>query len=585
MKRLRAPSPVWLPALYLAGVGAFGILVGSWAWRDHFTMLYGNDWGILHRYYSMPLGEWLFSPAAGHRLPVTLLLLAADLELLSGRMHLLVVASLVTTLATVWILRTGLRASDPEGTPLAWVAYGFACFCLLWSGGSFNFLWGLNQGSTLATFWLLLALSLLARYHAQGRINRALPAGAAVAAALATYSQGMGFGTWASILAIAIVGRFGWRVLACFALAAAVTIGLFTIGLSERESSVGGLLEFLVGRPVRALTFVAAFVGSAPARVWTAWGVAPESLHASSVLAGAAGLLGALAYGLLLLGRRSPARPRELFAVGLLVFAPVGAIVVARLRLPFGPEQAVAQRFVCWSVLFWIGVVWALLSFALEKAWSPRKIAVGTLATAVLSMSMLPAMDDMRNLHEQRRRYLRTVRVALWLGLMRAPFILGATGTRTQRLALDVYPVAERLREAGKSLYADPRHELPGTVLAERFEVGTGCRGSWRTDRTFSLDGRLNLIARGRAWDETRGAPAGLVLLTDGSGTIRGLGTMGAILRRKTPVPEDPSTWLGLVADVSEPKRYSAYAVIDDGAVACRLSRRERGRRGSGPGR
>ena len=429
MKPLRAPSLSWLPALYLVGVGAFGILVGYRAWRDHFTMPYGNDWPILHRYYSMPLGEWLFAAESGHRFPVTLLVLAADLELLSGRMHLLVVASLVTTLASVWILRIGLRASDPDGAPLAWVAYGFACFCLLWSGGSFNFLWGLNQGSTLATFWLLLALSLLARYQAEGRINRALPAGAAVAAALATYSQGMGFGTWGSILAIAIVGRFGWRILAGFALAAAVTIGLFTIGLSERESSVGGLLEFLVGQPVRAFTFVAAFVGSAPARVWTAWGVAPESLHSSSVLAGAAGLLGALAYGLLLLGRRSPARPRELFAVGLLVFVPVGAIMVARLRLSFGPEQAVAMRFVCWSVLFWIGVVWALLSFALEKAWSPRKIAVGTLATAVLSVSMLPAMDDMRNVHEERRRYLQTVRVALWLGLERAPFILGAPGT------------------------------------------------------------------------------------------------------------------------------------------------------------
>ncbi len=124
MKPLRAPSLAWVPAFYLAGVGAFGILVGYRAWRDHFTMPYGNDWAILHGYYSMPLGEWLFSPESGHRIPVTLLVLAADLELLSGHMHLLVVASLVTTLASVWILRIGLRASDPDGAPLSWVAYG-----------------------------------------------------------------------------------------------------------------------------------------------------------------------------------------------------------------------------------------------------------------------------------------------------------------------------------------------------------------------------------------------------------------------------------------------------------------------------
>src|SRR3970282_413663 len=96
--------------IYLGLVVAFVLAVSAVALRDHLTLLFVDDWRVLDRYQSLPLLEYLVTPQHGHYLPATLALFALDHELLGGRMHLLVAASLVCVGLTAALLYQAFRS-------------------------------------------------------------------------------------------------------------------------------------------------------------------------------------------------------------------------------------------------------------------------------------------------------------------------------------------------------------------------------------------------------------------------------------------------------------------------------------------
>ncbi|MCZ6784294.1 MAG: hypothetical protein O7G30_13385, partial [Proteobacteria bacterium] len=347
--------------LYLTGVAAFLVVASSVAIRDHLTIPIFDDWRILDSYFSTPLLDWLVAPQNGHHVPLTLLLFALDYEWFGGRMHLLTVASVFCAWVTSVVLFLGLWISRGVGDPLSRALFGFVCFAFFWAAGSYDLLWGMNQGSVLARLLLFLALScamaLRRRLSEADGAGLWLPAAAVSVGLLATFSHGMGFAVWISLVAVSLAGRLPWRVTFVFVAAGAVSLAIYLLGI-EGGPEIASAGDALL-RPVDLLEFTVAFIGAPVAVTLTGLGaLAPESVYFASRWFGGVGLAAGAG---LLLARRCRVGPWLEFSLGPMTFAVAGAAMVALVRLPnFPPEQSVDLRFLGWSSLYWIGVIVAV---------------------------------------------------------------------------------------------------------------------------------------------------------------------------------------------------------------------------------
>ena len=74
---------------------------------------------------------------------------------------------------------------------------------------------------------------------------------------------------------------------------------------------------------------------------------------------------------------------------------------------------------------------------------------------------------------------------------------------------------------------------------------------------------------------ESAKGPPSFVAITDSAGTVRGLGSFTRTRDARWSGGIQRHRWRGFIADFDASERYRAYAVVTEGALACRL----RGRR------
>lgn len=541
--------------------------------RDHYTVPNGDDWRILDTFFSRPLVNWLFADQVGHRIPVTFFLIFLDYHLWLGKMHLVVIAALVCAWIAAGALYIGFRTGADLRSPLSRTLFAFALFGLFWAGSCHDFVWGANQGSQLATMWFLISLALLAVY--QRRRDRsadgsagALPLGAGLAALLATFSHGMGAASWASLTVLSVVGRFPRKVVVGLLLGAILSVAAYSVGLKHTPGgSFSWYPVILQNAPLPIFKFMVTLLGGTT--IWVTDGLVsiPNKRRFSVGLgAGAIELLALVVYTLILLRRRSRPAAGELFSLGLMVFPVAGGFLVAVNRV-WSPDSAVDERFVTWTTLFWLGAASAVSTMMSQKG---RRGALGIGLIWMLSLSMIPALNAARAA-QARTRSLLAMRSVMQLAGVQWDQLAGANFILSPDY---VYRVSARLRRDRRSVFADPRADLPGAALDTRFvhAPDTRCSGVIRVFREIPTRGEPGAQVFGGAWDVSENKAPASIVLTDSAGVIRGLGIFSPYAG---PGPKEAATgslWVGFVAGFDRSGPYTAYGVLDDGRTVCRLA-------------
>jgi hypothetical protein len=564
-------------------VGAFGAGAALLALRDHFDVLFVDDWRILDHYASRGLLQYLFGSENGHRLPLTLALFAIDYEWLGGRMRLLVLASIACMALTAGLLWRAFRRDGALGNALGTGALGFACFCLFWAASCNDLLRGLYQMNLQAVALAVFALGALARVDPSRIRNGRWELGLALLASLlATLSQAAGAASWAALVAVAVVRRFPWRIVGGLAATGAAVMGIFAATQPPHPKiSFGDSLAFATERPFVLAGYTLAFVGAAPARVAiglglgapvpgspkrTAWREHTRDLGRIAVGFGAAGAAIFLCVAVRRRLRSGPSAALDDLSVGLMAFGLAAALLVAFARAVIaGPAAVVQPRFVTWSTLFWIGAACALVPRAGRRAAAPLAW-IAVLAFPLASLGMLPALREAREFHATTRSQAARLTLSLLLGLRQDEL---ARNVSLEDAEL-VYRVASRLESEGRWPFQGPLFRLRGAALGDRFSTAEPCTGG--VDRVRAI-GSIGSAAVSGWIARTRGAESlRFVVLADTARIVRGIADPASVPPRHAEgLGERRVGWTGFISDYDPAQRYVAYAVLGDPGSACPL--------------
>lgn len=563
--RRAASVLTWTYVLFVAG---FAIHTSCWSFLNRHTLPYFDDWGFLDDMFSTPLHRWVFADKSGHRLPLTRFLFFLDHSWFGGEMRLLAAATLLCAWLAAVAFYVGFGAGESARAPSSRAFLAFGVFLLFWSGGCFDFLWGLNQGSQMARMWLLVAVGALAVDYERRRRRQAGGAGPATAAGLAsllaTFSQPMGAATWASVNVLSIASRMRLAMVAGLFAAALASIGAYRYGMSGRVSPA-------LGYPLLLLPFSLRFLGTPVAEVAAGLGwIGREGYADLAYASGVIALIGLALYALLLWRGRRVLGARDLVALGLMVFAVAGSALVGANRA-FWPGQAMSIRYVTWTSVFWIGAACAVSSGLGAKA---RESSVAIVLLWLLSLAMLPALDKARAMHAKNRAET-SLRAAMLLSGVQWDLL--ARADMDPASSAITYRVTDRLRRDRLGFFAGGRGDLPGSRIGERFEPADASRCTGMVQVVRGVGSRRPaVVVYGRAWDVNEARPPTFVLMADSAGVIRGVGEMMPIAAAEhadaTPQARAAGKpWAGFIDGFDGSKTYLAYAVLADGRTICAL--------------
>jgi hypothetical protein len=576
----------WSSLVYLAAVAFFVAEVFWHALSAHYTVPNRDDWRILDDLFSTGALDWIFTDQNGHWIPGTLALLLLDYTWFGGQMHVLAVASVFCVAVGIAVV---VRLFAPEGgrsDPSTLATVGLAVFLLAWGAARHDLVWGANQGTLMAAMWTLLSFSTLCRWLEQRRTAGAatrprLLVVAMLAATAATFSQGIGFSSFAGLLVMAVAARASLLLVASLVAYAGAVLLLYRVGIEPVMSTSMRAYGVLAAADPLALGEAAlAFVGSPLGAILAACGLVRDvTRYETALLCGFVALAGLALVALFTRARPEAPTARQLFAIGLATTAVAGGLMVALNRV-FLPETAIHVRFATWSSLFFVGLVAAVPG----RTARPRGGWV-QLATVVACVSVsglaLPALERERGLQADRRDRLAVLNAMHVLGIRwdreSGGTLLGASADRT-------YRVLARLRRDGKSIFGTPLAALPGSRLDARATLADENRCSGAVTSTSDIRSRDGgaLAVSGFARDQRRDAPVEQVVVTNRDGVIVGLGVpvrAGAAFPAAS-LPAEDFPWTGYVAGASA-RAYTAFGLVDGGRVACSLGavlRRDRRR-------
>lgn len=402
-----------LLAAGLAAVALATIMLAGW--RDPFA----DQWRMLPDYLTRPFPDNVLFLENGHRPILPGLVRVAELAWLGGGQALQLAIGALAALATVLLLaRIALTDRSVDAGRRA-LAVALIAGLVFWLGNGRYLLHG-NESvhGYLLTACLAGALALLTTAQAPGA---ARVAGAAVLALLATFCFGPGLAAFGALVMLALIQRRP-RVALALAAAAGLTLALYL--LLPAADGVRGVIAI---RPLATAQLAAAWLASLwihllqpvldveashalpglVARAAAPFAAAWESRFGDVWRQhGLATLVGAIGIGYLLAASVRSWRDRDggrlrLTGLGLAWFALGVAGLVALARLDYfavHPDQLLAQRYLPWSCLFWLGLLLAALAapgaaphagraVAARRAIAPA-LAVFALAAIVVSTPM-----------------------------------------------------------------------------------------------------------------------------------------------------------------------------------------------------
>jgi hypothetical protein len=542
--------------------------------RDHGATLNRDDARILLDMYALPFFEWVFSGQAGHRVPLTLLLFAADYHWLDGEKHLLVLASIVTLGLALGVLWLACRSGRGLASPLSQLVFAAVCLGLFWAASIYNLLCGVCHANTVVLLFGFASLGLLVRHALDHHRSSDGPGWtlplALVAGVCATFGMAQGIAIWPALLAVAILARLplrslGWILLTTVVVAAGVGS---SIAQSTASHATVSPIEAVLFHPLKLVRFAATLIGGLGDVMARQVGLDEIEVGPQSAVIGMAGLILFAGHARWVRRHARLANSQDLLALGIMAFATVVALGIALTRLfAIGPQQALHTRFLDWSALFWAGAFLSLAAFGRRSQRPAVWLAAGATLILVTSSILVAAH------HGQRRELMLKQEAADDAALA---IFLGVDGAwekaKIHRGTEEEYrQVLGALERDGKGLYADARRTWIGQPLEPLFRVEPArCKGGLHA--LIAPNNMKRDEKRLRGWVQTRGqggTPESIVLTND-KGVIRGLGNVRREYRPRGP---GESTWTAWVTRSWRKKSYSVFVVLDDGRTACPIGK------------
>jgi len=337
--------------------------------RNHVDMPFWDDWFVTTdvlikaKIGTLTVHD-IVTQVNESRLAVPRLLFLAIGLLSDGRIHLQLVVTFLLACLISWALFQLIRRSLPAApAPLTLGLSLMVNLVLFTPMHGENWLWASQVICFLPAACLAVAILLLGSDLGTAK---KLAAGG-ILCTLATFSYSNGLVTWVAAAPV-VIALLGWRYLAVWGGLLAVNVGVYLHGFSAPK---GQMLEGIL-HPVRALEYFLAFLGAplALGRLRLAQVVGVVLLSLTAILA---------AY-LWRERKDGPLRKRVLPWVSLALYAVASATLAAAGRSAFGVEQALARRYVSFSIYLLIALV-PLVAIVAQDALAKRALS-GTRATA-----------------------------------------------------------------------------------------------------------------------------------------------------------------------------------------------------------
>jgi|GEM_PF-59524 len=527
----------------------------------------------------------------GHRPILPALLRIAEIHWLAADQWLQIGAGCAALLLALAVMvATILREATLSAVNRA-AACLFVVLALLWLGNARM----LMHGNELAHVYFVMLFSVLAmaamrRACVRGSIAWSLLA--ALCCVGATFSFGTGIASFFAIAAIGIVLGARWRVLVPILAILISTLGIYLFVLpaagAARASLAfdpidvpGHLLRWLSSPWMHAwlgysdpaldpsLATSAAFrhgtggVMAAAARA-LATSLGDDAVAWESRIVGAAGVCGYVLIALHGWRKRALLGRTRVLAFGLSTFALVaGALVCVNRAQAWTavPSQVLADRYLPWSCLFWLGLALYACGGARDRK-RDYAFAAGALVSA---LALLPSDRVFAGWSATVHRNVQQSAVAAQLGIwdpLRFP-----DGDDARRA--DVLDTLERLRRQHLSMYSEPAYALieKGWTAAAPIPSTTPDAGA-RILREFDDTLGLRRVAAFEGWlPHIEHLPRNPVIcVVDASGKLRGLAKTSFIGPEKKTLRLNRPRKRGFDGYVLDPQAGEALRVVVLGA-------------------
>lgn len=418
-----------IAALVLVAVGLLTIVDAGW--RDP----YADQWRMYPFYLELPFPANVLQLENGHRPILPGLVRVAELSWLNGSQTLQLTIGALAALFTVLVLASIALRDQGLSAARRWLAVALMAAAIFWLGNGRFLLHG-NESvhGYLLTALLAAALALLLRSQvvrvtcsdtsvnvppASSRLPRVLIA--CLCAAAASFCFGPGIAAFGAVGLLLLFerdanGGIRFASLACLAIFLVATV-LAYLALPD----AGGVRNVLHLEPLRNLRDASTWLASMwvhllqplhdpqAARAlpgWLATPLAPiaQTWHALFgslwLQPGPATALGLIAITYVIaatgvsLYRPAHAGPTRRCGLALAWFAMGVAGLVALSRMEYfsaHPDQILAQRYLPWSCLFWLGLLLTALATPSQRPWQRRWPLPLSAALVIAALVSTPA--------------------------------------------------------------------------------------------------------------------------------------------------------------------------------------------------
>ena len=505
------------------------LLAGLWfVWFASPRVPYADSYRFLSTFDALPFPQDALAADNGHREVLTNLVRIAEFEWFGASQWLQTATGGLALLGAVALLANAWRGTG--GTARA------AAACLIavgvfWLGNTRK----LAHGSELAhlgpiVLYLVLGLRSLTSAAAGTRHSWF----AAAMGLAATLSFGSGLAAFPAFAAVLWARRAAWSAWLPVAAGGAAALALLLLGGSGDSARpvidplaqldlwlrwLGAPFVWVVKPlldPAHAARLPLGVLGPA----WTGFAQQMHDWFGPALAARFPGLLIGLG-GLGLLSvktvqfRRNPGNARQTLALGLAWFGACVGVLVVALRVAYFaefPDQITSQRYLPWSMLFWLGLALAWCAAPTRSPAAALRLALG------VALLFLPSQVWTG------RNALRTLQTA---ELTAAGAVVGAIDPQfalVETMPGDLRRAVPMLQRRGAAMFAWPEaHWLGQRPAAEQLRavaIAEGSLVSWRHRGNLLPDGPPD-AASASFWVD--GETSGRLLLLDGTGTVQGL--------------------------------------------------------------
>jgi hypothetical protein len=552
---LRTMARVQL-GLGLAFVVSF-VFFCIWA---RFPILYRDDWEWLGWMLTQPPTlRTIFTPHNEHLIPLPRLLVALQYRLAGSDTRLMFAVALASQLAVGWLFWREIRRRWPDDRTMRAFVFGAAAVCLFFSHQLQSIVFMAAVLFPLVeAFAVASVVAALNASEPGGRSTCLVAAGLAAAGAALTTTNG-----FAAPFLVALIlwtrGASRTRV-GTFAAAGLLSIGAYVIvvGRPWLRGPVPGGMAWNIPPADAIIAFFLTFFASA---------VAYGSLVAAAIIGAALFGLGCFAVWSVAV-RRTSAPRIEHFAVGVMLFSMLSALMATPGRAQFGALQAAQSRYASYALAYIAAVfIWSISRVSSSPWWSRNQASV-QLSTAIASCAVFLGHAFIGTVWKAKADNMAFVGLALAADVDDDQWI-----ATLHPWTWVVHQTTDDLRRANKPYLRDP---LIGTRVAVPSSLA-------RCDGTIELESvglRVGWRAAG-----VLVTPAESGAIVDRSGVRVGLARRAPLIDRPNPLePEVVTGVWNAIRDRSLPDRrwlgfarrgdgapYTFYGLDGDGQARCQI--------------